>query len=535
MRSPVGGCLLARISTPNGAAPRVMGSGSEGGAALQPGGGDFYAPLLNPDTGAYRFLIDGEWRDSASGAVVHNANPSKGNARCFGFQACTKDEVDAAYAGAKAAQREWGQVPLHRRASILHAAAELMRAHHAPIADALVKEIAKPRKDATTEAKRSADLIDYAAEEGSRSLAKGDMITSDSFPGSDRDKLCMAHKVPLGVVLCIPPFNYPVNLAVSKIAPALIAGNACVVKPPTQGCVSALMMAQCFNNVPGMPKGLVQCVTGRGADIGDYMVEHPGANCISFTGGDTGLSVSRKARMVPVQMELGGKDACIVFPDADLDLAAAAIVKGGFSYSGQRCTAVKIVVAFNEIADDLVAKVEEKVRRLTVGAPEDDAQITAVVSAKSADFIQGLVEDAVAKGATMRTEWRRDQNLVWPALVDDVTDDMRLCWEEPFGPVVPIVRVSTEDDALRYVNESKYGLQGCVFTRDIDRAIRVADRMETGTVQINGPPARGPDHFPFQGVKDSGIGSQGIVNSIEMMTKVKSTVINLAKPSYAMA
>ena len=306
-----------------------MGSGSEGGAALQPGGGDFYAPLLNPDTGAYRFLIDGEWRDSASGAVVHNANPSKGNARCFGFQACTKDEVDAAYAGAKAAQREWGQVPLHRRASILHAAAELMRAHHAPIADALVKEIAKPRKDATTEAKRSADLIDYAAEEGSRSLAKGDMITSDSFPGSDRDKLCMAHKVPLGVVLCIPPFNYPVNLAVSKIAPALIAGNACVVKPPTQGCVSALMMAQCFNNVPGMPKGLVQCVTGRGADIGDYMVEHPGANCISFTGGDTGLSVSRKARMVPVQMELGGKDACIVFPDADLDLAATAIVKGG--------------------------------------------------------------------------------------------------------------------------------------------------------------------------------------------------------------
>lgn len=196
---------------------------------------------------------------------------------------------------------------------------------------------------------------------------------------------------------------------------------------------------------------------------------------------------------------------------------------------------MKIVVAFNEIADDLVAKVEEKVRRLTVGAPEDDAQITAVVSAKSADFIQGLVEDAVAKGATMRTEWRRDQNLVWPALVDDVTDDMRLCWEEPFGPVVPIVRVATEDDALRYVNESKYGLQGCVFTRDIDRAIRVADRMETGTVQINGPPARGPDHFPFQGVKDSGIGSQGIVNSIEMMTKVKSTVINLAKPSYAMA
>ena len=511
-----------------------MGSGHEGGAGA-PGGGEFYSPLYNPDTGAYRFLIDGEWRDSSSGQLVHNANPSKGNERCFGFQACTRDEVDAAYAGAKAAQRQWGQVPLNKRASMLKAAAELMRQHHAPIADALIREIAKPKKDATTEAKRSADLIEYAAEEGCRSLAKGDMITSDSFPGAERDKLCMAHKVPLGVVLCIPPFNYPVNLAVSKIAPALIAGNACVVKPPTQGCVSALMMAQCFNKVPGIPAGLVQVVTGRGADIGDYMVEHPGANCISFTGGDTGLAVSRKARMVPVQMELGGKDACIVFPDADLDLAATAIVKGGFSYSGQRCTAVKIVLAFAEIADALVDKVVEKTRKLTVGQPEDDAQITAVVSAASADFIQGLVEDAVAKGATMRTEWRRDANLIWPCLVDDVTAEMRLCWEEPFGPVVPVVRVGTEEEALRYVNESKYGLQGCVFTRDIDRAIGIADRMETGTVQINGPPARGPDHFPFQGVKDSGIGSQGIVNSIEMMTKVKTTVINLAKPSYATA
>ena len=144
-------------------------------------------------------------------------------------------------------------------------------------------------------------------------------------------------------------------------------------------------------------------------------------------------------------------------------------------------------------------------------------------------------EDAVAKGATMRMEWRRESNLIWPVLVDDVTAEMRLCWEEPFGPVVPVVRVGTEEEALRYVNESKYGLQGCVFTRDIDRAIGMADRMETGTVQINGPPARGPDHFPFQGVKDSGIGSQGIVNSIEMMTKVKTTVINLAKPSYATA
>lgn len=165
-----------------------------------------------------------------------------------------------------------------------------------------------------------------------------------------------ASQVPLGVVLCIPPFNYPVNLAVSKLGPALMAGNSVVLKPPTQGCVSGIHMVQCFHKA-GMPAGLLSMVTGRGSEIGDYLTMHPGVNCISFTGGDTGLSIARKAGMVPMQMELGGKDACIVCEDADLDLAAANIVKGGFSYSGQRCTAVKIILAVESIADALKEKV----------------------------------------------------------------------------------------------------------------------------------------------------------------------------------
>jgi glyceraldehyde-3-phosphate dehydrogenase (NADP+) len=297
-------------------------------------------------------------------------------------------------------------------------------------------------------------------------------------------------------------------------------------------------MAQCFRAAlarRGAPAGLVNVVTGKGSEIGDVLTSHPDVNLISFTGGDTGLSVAKKANMVPIQMELGGKDACLVFPDADVRLAAAAVAKGGFSYSGQRCTAVKLVLAFDSVADELVRLTCEKIEAMRVGRPEDDADITALVSKASADFVQGLVEDAVAKGAALKQPWRREDNLVWPVLVDHVTSKMRLAWEEPFGPVVPVVRVKTEEEALRFVNESKYGLQGCVFTRNVDDAIRVADLMETGTVQVNGPPARGPDHFPFQGVRDSGIGSQGIINSIDMMTKVKSVVINFAKPSYGLA
>jgi glyceraldehyde-3-phosphate dehydrogenase (NADP+) len=238
--------------------------------------------------------------------------------------------------------------------------------------------------------------------------------------------------------------------------------------------------------------------------------------------------------MVPLQMELGGKDACVVCADADLDLAASAVVKGGFSYSGQRCTAVKVVLVEEPVADALVAKVCEQIAQLTVGMPEDNASIVPVVDAKSADFIEGLVRDAEGKGAQLLQEWRREDNLIWPLLLDRVTKDMRLAWEEPFGPVVPVIRIQAAEEGVAHCNESRFGLQGCVFTRDINRALALSSAMETGTVQINAAPARGPDHFPFQGMRDSGIGSQGVTNSIKMMFKTKTTVLNLPQPNYTL-
>lgn len=337
----------------------------------------------------------------------------------------------------------------------------------------------------------------------------------------------------MGVILAIPPFNYPVNLAVSKIAPALIAGNSLVLKPPTQGAVAALHMVHCFH-LAGFPKGLISCVTGKGSEIGDFLTMHPGVNCISFTGGDTGVAISKKAGMVPLQMELGGKDACIVLEDADLDLAAGNIVKGGYSYSGQRCTAVKVVLVMESVADALVEKVNAKLAKLTVGAPEDNCDITPVVSESSANFIEGLVMDAKQKDATFCQPYKREGNLIWPLLLDNVRPDMRIAWEEPFGPVLPVIRINSVEEGIHHCNASNFGLQGCVFTKDINKAILISDAMETGTVQINSAPARGPDHFPFQGIKDSGIGSQGITNSINMMTKVKTTVINLPTPTYTM-
>ncbi|GIL45440.1 hypothetical protein Vafri_2681 [Volvox africanus] len=493
---------------------------------------DFYKDIV-ASTGIYKFYLDGQWRESTSGKAVSITNPST-RQTCFQVQACTQDEVNKMFDTAKVAQKAWAKTPLWKRAECLHKVAALMRQNAQPIADCLVKEVAKPAKDSLTEVIRSADLIDYTAEEGLRYLGEGQLLNSDSFPGNPRNKLCLVSKVPLGVVLAIPPFNYPVNLAVSKLAPALMAGNAVVLKPPTQGAVAGIHMLQCFH-AAGLPAGLLSLATGRGSEIGDFLTMHPGVNCISFTGGDTGISISKKAGMVPLQMELGGKDVCIVCADADLALAAKHIIKGGFSYSGQRCTAVKLVLVAESVADALVGTVAEGVKKLSVGMPENDCDITPVVSESSANFIEGLIMDAKEKGAVFVTgDYKRDGNLIWPVLLDRVTPDMRLAWEEPFGPVLPIIRVASPEEAVAHCNASKYGLQGCVFTKDINAAIAISDAMETGTVQVNSAPARGPDHFPFQGFRDSGIGSQGIRNSLAMMVKTKSTVINLEKESYTL-
>eukprot|EP00890_Picochlorum_soloecismus_P003022 jgi/Picsp_1/3720/NSC_06556-R1_nadp-dependent glyceraldehyde-3-phosphate dehydrogenase len=491
----------------------------------------FYADCLGAD-GVFKYFKDNQWLSSKSGKSVKINNPTTNNTE-FLVQACSQQEVDAAFSSAKVAQKEWAKTPLWKRAEYLHKVAAVMRENAQPLADVLVKEVAKPAKDALTEVVRSADLLSYTAEEGARFFGEGRVLTSDSFPGQDRTKLAMTARVPLGVVLAIPPFNYPVNLAVSKIGPALMAGNTVVMKPPTQGSVSGLMMVRCFQ-AAGIPDGVLNVITGRGSEIGDYLTTHPDANCISFTGGDTGIDICKKAGMVPVQMELGGKDVAIICADADLKAAASHIVKGGFSYSGQRCTAVKIVTVVNEVADVLVESVVEQVSALTVGKPEDNCNITPVISSSSANFIEELVKDAEVKGATFKMPYRREGNLIWPLVIDNVTPDMRLAWEEPFGPVLPIMRIATPEEGVKHANSSRLALQGCVFTKDIDRAIVLSDALETGTVQINAAPARGPDHFPFQGFRDSGIGSQGVRNSLELMTKVKSTVINLPSPSYQM-
>lgn len=470
----------------------------------------------------YQNLVNGEWKSSEKEITIY----SPINQEELGtVPAMSQAEVDEAMKAARAALPAWRALSAVERASYLHKTAAILERDKEEIGTILAKEVAKGIKAAIGEVVRTADLIRYAAEEGLR--ITGQAMEGGGFEAASKNKLAVVRREPVGIVLAIAPFNYPVNLSGSKIAPALIAGNVVMFKPPTQGSISGLLLAKAFEEA-GIPAGVFNTITGRGSEIGDYIIEHKEVNFINFTGSTPiGERIGRLAGMRPIMLELGGKDAALVLEDADLEHAAKQIVAGAFSYSGQRCTAIKRVIVLESVADQLATLLQEEVSKLTVGDPFDNADITPVIDNASADFIWGLIEDAQEKGAQALTPIKREGNLLWPVLFDQVTKDMKVAWEEPFGPVLPIIRVANVEEAIAFANESEFGLQSSVFTNDFKKAFEIAEKLEVGTVHINNKTQRGPDNFPFLGVKGSGAGVQGIKYSIEAMTNVKSIVFDV--------
>ncbi|HEK9606683.1 TPA: NADP-dependent glyceraldehyde-3-phosphate dehydrogenase, partial [Streptococcus equi subsp. equi] len=439
--------------------------------------------------------------------------------------AMSREEVDQVYASARAALADWRALSYVERTAYLHKAADILVRDAEKIGAVLSKEVAKGYKAAVSEVIRTAEIINYAAEEGLR--MEGEVLEGGSFEAASKKKIAIVRREPVGLVLAISPFNYPINLAGSKIAPALIAGNVVVLKPPTQGSISGLLLAEVFAEA-GLPAGVFNTITGRGSVIGDYIVEHEAVNFINFTGSTPiGERIGKLAGMRPIMLELGGKDSAIVLEDADIALAAKNIVAGAFGYSGQRCTAVKRVLVMESVADQLVAEIKGLVEKLLIGMPEDNADITPLIDTKAADFVEGLVNDAADKGAQALTEIKRDGNLICPILFDRVTTDMRLAWEEPFGPVLPVIRVSSVEEAISISNQSEYGLQASIFTTNFPQAFAIAEKLEVGTVHINNKTQRGTDNFPFLGAKKSGAGVQGVKYSIEAMTSLKSVVFDI--------
>lgn len=442
-------------------------------------------------------------------------------------KAMAQVDVDQKILNAKNALKSWKKTTLYQRGEYLNKLANLFEENVDELANLLMLEVGKDLKSAKSEVIRTAEFIRQTIETSKNLFNQS--IPADTVAGVKKGKMAVTTREPVGVVLAISPFNYPVNLAVSKIAPALMGGNTVVFKPATQGSLCGSYIVKLIEQA-GLPKGVVELVTGKGSIIGDYVVTHPSINFINFTGStEIGQHIAKQANMIPLLMELGGKDAAIVLEDADLNLTASQIVSGAFSYSGQRCTAIKRVLVIDSVADQLVDLIKSNISKLKVGNPMDlnDYDVVPVIDDKSADFICGLIDDAKQKGATLLCGGTREGNLITPTLFDHVTTNMDLAWQEPFGPVLPIIRVANKEEAIKIANESEFGLQSSVFTTNFNSAFEIANELEVGTVQINNRTERGPDHLPFLGVKNSGVGVQGISYSIESMTTIKSIVINL--------
>ena len=439
----------------------------------------------------------------------------------------SESEAEYALKSAFKARKEIAKMPAHKRAELLEEAGERLKAYEKEVIEHLAYEAGKPVKQGRGEFKATVLRLKYAAQECEEIY--GEAITGDYSPFKE-DKLGLVIRQPLGTILAITPFNYPLFTAVAKVAPAIAAGNSVILKPATDTPIASFYIAKAFEEA-GLPEGVLNVVSGKGSEIGDLLVKSNLVNGISFTGSTAvGKHIASIAGMKKLHLELGGKAPAIVLEDADLDLAAKEIVTGALKFSGQRCDAISRVLAVSSIADELVEKIVIQARKWKLGDPlSEKTDVGPLINPRAVEKVDGLVKDAVEKGAKLLMGGKKRKNYYWPTVLDHVPLDARIAWEETFGPVIPVIRVGNEKEALKIANKSNYGLDAAIFTRDIDRAMRLALELEDGEVTINAHPAHGLGIFPFGGVKDSGMGREGIKYSILEMTEVKSIIIKLRK------
>ena len=388
----------------------------------------------------------------------------------------------------------------------------------------LCLEVGKPINEALVEVDRSIETLRLSAEEAKRIY--GESVPLDAGLNG-KGFFAFTQRLPLGVVAAITPFNYPLNLTIHKIAPAIACKNTVIVKPPTEAPLAVIKFCELLDEE--FPDGVVNVVTGYGSEIGDYLVCSPEVDKISFTGSvTTGMMISQKAGMKKVTLELGGNDPVIILKDADLDKAVKGIINGAFLNAGQVCMGVKRVIVEDSVADEFCEKLVVATEKLQMGNPlESTTTLGTLISEKAAMQVEETVNNAVAEGARILTGGERDGAFYAATVIDDVTQDMDLVVQETFGPVAPIIRVKNLDEAIEAANATEYGLQAGVFTQNYSSAMRCANEIEAGTVFVNKQSTFRTDNMPFGGFKNSGVGKEGIKYAVDEMTKTKLIGLNL--------
>jgi acyl-CoA reductase-like NAD-dependent aldehyde dehydrogenase len=467
-----------------------------------------------------KLLIDGEWvetgdwievRSPYSGEVVGRV--AKGGA----------EETRRALDAAERAMAD--PLPAHKRAEILVRVAGQLGRRHDEVAQTICAEAGKPLKAARVEASRAMSTFTFAAVEA-RKLS-GEMVPMDASQAG-AGKLAFTLRRPIGIVGAISPFNFPLNLVAHKLAPALAAGCAVVLKPATQTPLSALLLAELLTEA-GLPAGWVNVVVGPASEIGDVIVGDERVKLITFTGSSlVGWGIAERAAKKRVKLELGNATPVIVRADADVDEAATKLAANAFAFAGQSCISVQRIYVEQASYDAFVERFVPKVEALKVGDPaQEDTDVGPVIDGDNRDRILEWIEEARAHGAEVLAGGDVVDGLIRPTVIANPPSDAKVSCEEVFGPVVTVSAVDSLDEAIRLANATRFGLQAGIFTNDIRAALRAAQELEFGGVTVNEAPTFRADQMPYGGVKDSGNTKEGPAWAVREMTEERLVVLDL--------
>jgi len=480
-------------------------------------------------TKTYANLIAGEWTPARSGATFTSVSPANHDDVIGEFPSSSSADVDAAVAAACAAFPAWSAMPAPKRGEILFRVARLLVEHKEELARLMTREMGKVLAEARGDVQEAIDVAYYMAGEGRRQFGQ-------TVPSEMPDKFAMAIRRPIGVVGIITPWNFPVAIPGWKLFPALICGNTAVMKPASDTPACMVRFVELLAE-GGIPDGVVNVVTGSGAEVGNAIVDHPDIRVISFTGHtDTGVEISTRAArtLKRVSLELGGKNPIVIWEDADLDLALDSVVWSTFGTSGQRCTAASRLIVHRSIHDEFVHRLQQRVAALVLGDGLDPAtDVGPVINDAAVERIAGYMEvgrkeaELVIGGEPARDGALAKGSFFQPTIFTEVRPDARIAQEEIFGPVASVIAVDDWDETVRIVNGVKYGLSTSLFTRDINLAFRSIRDFDSGLGYVNHGTIGAEAHLPFGGVKATGNGHREVGQAaLDFFSEWKSVYID---------
>jgi acyl-CoA reductase-like NAD-dependent aldehyde dehydrogenase len=470
----------------------------------------------------YKLLIGGQWRGSGNSLDVKN----KYNGSIVGLlPTASRADLDDAIEAAERAEDVMAELPAYKRAEILLKTASLLRERFDDMARTIAAEAGKALKFARAEVERAMSTFTIAAEEAKR--LHGETIPLDAVPAGE-GYFGFWNRRPVGVIAAISPFNFPLNLVAHKVAPAIASGNTIVLKPASTTPLTAVKLCQILMDA-GLPAGAINLVVGSGGTVGEWLVTDPRVDKITFTGSpDVGRHILSVAGIKKVTLELGNTSPVVVAPDADLDFVAKRCAVGAYYNSGQVCISVQRIYSQKQVYEPFSEKFVKATEAMVVGDPLDErVDVGPMIDSAEVDRIEGWVKEAQASGAKVLTGGRRDGTIYYPTVLTGVNEDMKVVAEEAFAPVASIIASDDFESALQQANDTRFGLQVGVFTKDIDRVFKAVKRLNFGGVIINDTPSFRADHMPYGGNRQSGLGREGVRFAMEEMTNIQLVAIRL--------